>query len=376
MRRVRETPLLLTPGPLTTSDGVRAALGRDWGSRDTDFVALTARVRAGLVALLDGHADLTAIPIQGSGSFAVEAMIGTFVPRDGHLLVLVDGAYGRRMVEMARVAGRRVSAMTWAETEVPDAAAVAERLAADATIGHVAVVHCETTTGILAPLEAIATAVAAAGRELLIDAMSSFGALPIPSTVRFAALASSANKCLQGVPGAAFVVARRDAIAAAGGRAHALVLDLEAQWRGFEANGQWRFTPPVQVIAGLDRALAEIAAEGGPAAREARYRANLAVLVEGLAGLGFPTLIDPALQAPIIATFPAPAEPWYDFRALHDGLLARGFAIYPGKTSAIDSFRVGCIGCIEPADLVDFVAAFTEVIEAAKHGADGPKTLP
>lgn len=367
-------PLLLTPGPLTTSSGVRAALDRDWGSREADFVALTARVRAGLVALLPGHDDLTAIPLQGSGSFAVEAMLGSLVPRDGHLLVAVNGAYGRRMVEMARLSGRRVSVLDGEETEIVDPAALDARLAADPSIGHVAVVHCETTTGILNPLEAIAAVVALHHRALLVDAMSSFGALPIASTLRFAALASSANKCLQGVPGLAFVLARRDAIAAASGRAHSLVLDLAAQWAAFENDGQWRFTPPTQVVAALDRALAELAAEGGPEARLARYRANLAALTAGLARLGLDPALDPAVQAPIIVTVRAPTAPWYDFATLHRRLLDRGFAIYPGKTSRLDGFRVGCIGALAPADMERFVAALAETLAEMRRGAPSRPT--
>lgn len=368
----RRPPLLLTPGPLTTSDGVRAALGRDWGSRNDDFIALTARVRSGLVDLLPEHDGLTAVPIQGSGSFAVEAMLGCFVGRDDHLLILVNGAYGRRMAEMARTLGLRHTLFETAETEPPDPARLDAVLAADPSIGVVAVVHCETTTGILNPLDAITAVVAARGRELLVDAMSSFGALPIGGGVRFAALAASSNKCLQGVPGIAFVVARGDALAATAGRARSVVLDLHAQWRGFEATGQWRFTPPVQVVAGLAEALDELAAEGGPAAREARYRANLAVLTAGLARVGLPTLLPAALQAPIIVTVPAPTAAWYDFTALHARLAERGFVLYPGKLTGIDSFRIGCIGDVHPADLEAFVAVLAEVIADLSAAVPSP----
>ncbi|TCT03525.1 2-aminoethylphosphonate--pyruvate transaminase [Aquabacter spiritensis] len=362
-------PLLLTPGPLTTAPSVRAALDRDWGSRDRDFIAVTARVRTKLCALLPEHDGLTAIPIQGSGSFAVEAMLGTFVPPGGHVLVLVNGAYGRRMAEMAARAGRRVSMLEGPETEAPDVAALVRRLAQDPTIRHVAVVHCETTTGLLTPLADVSDVAARHGCGLLIDAMSSFGALPIPASVRFEALASSANKCLQGVPGLAFVLARTEAVARAGGQAHALVLDLAAQWAGFEANGQWRFTPPTQCVAALDRALADLDAEGGPPARLARYQANLAALTDGLAAHGFHPLVAPALQAPIIVTFPAPDAVWWDFAALYDGLLEEGFAIYPGKTAAAESFRVGCIGAVAPPDFVRFGAAFGRVVAQLSQAA-------
>lgn len=366
-----KTPLLLTPGPLSTTETVRAACMRDWGSRDEDFIELTRRVRERLLHVLPHSDGLSAVPIQGSGTFAVEAMLGTFVPRDGRLLVVVNGSYGRRMVEMCRLAGRDVSVLEGPETETPDLLQLDRRLAEDRTISHVAVVHCETTTGILNPLAEISDLVASHARELLIDAMSSFGGIAIDESVRFQALASSANKCLQALPGAAFVIAPADALKQARGRPQSLVLDLAAQWDGFEANGQWRFTPPTHVVAALDRALDEFEGEGGVRGRAERYRRNLHTLVDGLAGLGMTPLLPSSVQAPIIVTYPAPQGAWYAFPTLYRELLQRGFAIYPGKTARVDSFRIGCIGAVEPADMENFVGQFRDAVASMKRQSSG-----
>lgn len=357
--RVDDAPLLLTPGPLTTRAETRAAMAeRDWGSRDAAFIALTARLRRRLLALCNAGADFACVPLQGSGTFAVEAQLGTLVPRDGRLLVLVGGAYGRRMVEMRRRMGRACAVLETPEAARPTAAAVAARLAGDATLTDVALVHCETTTGILNPLEDIAVAVAAAGRRLHVDAMSAFGGIPVDlGRLPLHSLAASANKCLEGAPGVGFVVARSSLLAESAGNAHALSLDLHAQWAGLEADGQWRFTPPTHVLAALDRALDALDAEGGVAGRFARYWENCRALVEGMRGLGFETLLDDAVQAPVIVTFLAPADPAWRFAAFYGRLAARGFLIYPGKLAARDSFRVGCIGAFRRDAMERFVDA-------------------
>lgn len=358
-----EPPLLLTPGPLTTDVRVRRAMTRDWGSRDAAFTVLTAELRDGLLAVVNGAGTHVAVPLQGSGTYAVEAAVGSLVRPGDKLLVLVNGAYGRRMMEIARRLGRPAEAMTWLEDAPVDAAALAERLAADPAITHVAVVQVETTTGLINPVEAVAQATARGGRRLIVDAMAGFGAVPLDlaSTPVEAVLASS-NKCLEGPPGIGFALVEAGALAASAGAAPSLALDLHDQWRGFEANGQWRFTPPVQVVAATVEALRLLAAEGGPPARLARYAANLEVMAEGLGRLGFPLYLDRAVQAPVIATFrPAPGRPW-EFGRFYDGLLARGFAIYPGKLTAEPSFRIGCIGAVHPADMRRLVAAVAEVV--------------
>jgi 2-aminoethylphosphonate-pyruvate transaminase len=352
-------PYLLTPGPLTTSATVKQAMLRDWGSRDSRFIGLNAAIRDRLVRLAGGSADShVAVPVQGSGTFAVEAMIGTLVPRAGRLLVLVNGAYGTRMVRIAQVAGRPVTALETAEDLPVSPAALAEALDADPAITHVAIVHCETTSGILNPIEAVAEVTRSRGRALLIDAMSAFGALSLDMAALGAvAVAASSNKCLEGVPGMGFVIARRDALEAAKGNAHSLSLDLHDQWRGFEANAQWRFTPPTHVVAAFAQALDEHEAEGGVPGRGARYRANAAILIEGMRALGFETLLPDHIQAPIIVTFRMPADPAFVFADFYDRLRERGFVIYPGKLTVADSFRIGCIGRLGTEEMTAALAA-------------------
>jgi 2-aminoethylphosphonate-pyruvate transaminase len=352
------SPLLLTPGPLTTSAATKEAMLRDWGSRDEAFIALTERVRRSLVDMVHGEDRIVAVPVQGSGTFAVEATIGTLVPREGKLLVLVNGAYGKRMVEMTRRMGRAVEALEVPEDKVPDLEALDAALACDAAITHVAAVHCETTSGILNPIEAIATIVARHRRGLIIDAMSAFGALPIDSRrLPFEAVVASSNKCLEGVPGLGFALIEKQALGRAAGNCHSLSLDLHAQWKGFEANGQWRFTPPTHVLAAFDAALAQHAREGGVAGRGARYAANHKALVAGMRALGFETLLPDHLQAPIIVTFHRPADPAFDFERFYRAIAARGFLIYPGKLTVADSFRVGCIGQVFGADIARAIDA-------------------
>jgi 2-aminoethylphosphonate-pyruvate transaminase len=325
---------------------------RDWGSRDGAFIALNARIRARLVALAGGEGSHVAVPIQGSGTFAVEAMLGTFVPREGRLLVLVNGAYGQRIARIAKVIGRDAVVYETAEDVPPDPARVDALLAGDEAITHVAIVHCETTSGILNPLEAVAEIVAKHGRRLLVDAMSAFGALPLDARhLPFDALAASANKCLEGVPGVGFVVARVAALAECEGRSPSLSLDLYDQWRAMERNGQWRFTPPTHVLAAFDAALDAHEKEGGVAGRGARYRRNCRVLVDGMRALGFETLLPDHLQAPIIVTFHMPSDPRFDFQRFYDLVRDRGYVLYPGKLTVADTFRVGCIGALGEAEM-------------------------
>jgi len=357
-------PLLLTPGPLSTALETRRAMERDWGSRDPEFVACISRVCSALAKLVSEE-GYVAVPLQGSGTFAVEAMLGTFVPRQGKLLVLVNGAYGHRMVALAQRMGRAVDSLVWHESEVVDVRRLDAALSADAAITHVAVVYCETTTGLLNPIEAVGKIVETHGRSLLIDAMSALGALPLrASQMRFDAVAGSANKCLEGVPGLAFVVARRDALDRCEGQCHSVSLDLHAQAARLARDGQFRFTPPTHVLAALDRSLALHEAEGGVEGRGRRYRANCEVLVAGLSRLGLRTLLPPETQAPIIVTVLAPSDPAWDFALMYAALNERGYSIYPGKLTERETFRVGCIGQVFPADMRAFVDALGEVLDA------------
>jgi len=369
------TPFLLTPGPLTTSEATKRAMLRDWGSRDTDFIALNKRVRDRLVALAGGAGTHVAVPLQGSGTFVVEAMLGSFVPRTGKLLILINGAYGRRMAEMCRYYGRAHVTCETAEDVPPDPAEVDARLAKDPAITHVAIVQCETTSGILNPVAEVARVVAARGRRLLIDAMSGFGALPLDAReIPFDAVAASSNKCLEGVPGMGFVVAREAALEECKGNAPSLSLDLYEQWRAMEKNGQWRFTPPTHVIAAFGSALEQHEAEGGVEGRGARYRRNCAILLQGLRRLGFETLLPDRLQAPIIITVLTPADPRFHFERFYDRLREKNYVIYPGKLTVADTFRIGCIGALGEQEMRGALAAIRETLTEFGVTNCGPAT--
>ena len=318
---------------------------------------MSERVRHRLTALAHGEATHVAVPLQGAGTFAVEAAIGTLVPRDGKLLVLVNGAYGRRAAEMAARMGRAVAVLECAEDLAVDPAAVARALDADRAITDVLLVHLETTSGLLNPLAPVAAAVAGAGRRLLLDAMSSFGAAPIDlRSIRCSAVMASANKCLEGVPGLAFVLAEAGHLAAMAGNSPGTSLDLHAQWLGFEASGQWRFTPPTHVVAALDAALDGLDREGGVEARGARYARHCAMLTQGLAALGFRTYLPPDVQGPVILTVRDPGPP-FSFDALYAALHRQGIVLYPGKLTHEPSFRIGCIGAIDAGDIRRTLAA-------------------
>jgi len=363
-------PYLLTPGPLTTSIEVKRAMLRDWGSWDEDFRALTADLRRRLLALLGDMADAyECIPMQGSGTFGVDAMLGTFLPRDGKILVLSNGAYGARAAETVRYLGRELTVIDKGDYLPPRGEEVSAAIAADPAITHVLAIHCETSSGILNPLAEIAAATAAAGRQLLIDSMSAFGAIDLqPDSIPFEAMVSSANKCIEGVPGFGFVLARRDALKASKGNAHSLSLDLHAQWTVMEKTGQWRYTPPTHVVAAFIEALRIHQEEGGVPARGARYTANRDILVAGMRDIGFETLLDKRWLSPIIVTFFSPADPAFEFARFYELMKRQGYIIYPGKLTVVDSFRIGCIGRMDAAVMQGVVAAAAAAL--AEMGVD------
>lgn len=366
-------PLLLTPGPLTTSASVKQAMVHDWGSRDAGFIAINKMVLEKIVELAGGDGTHVTVPVQGSGTFAVEAMITTFVPRSGKLLVLINGAYGQRARKIAEIARRAVVVHETPEDRPPDLAALDALLAGDPAITHVFAVHCETTSGILNPIEDVAGLVARHGRRLLVDSMSAFGALEIDARkIQYDALAASSNKCLEGVPGLGFVVCRKTALAECKGNATTLVLDLFDQAEGFAKTGQYRFTPPIHVIVALGKAIEEHAAEGGVAGRGKRYRDNAKVLIDGMRAMGFRTLLSETLQAPIIVTFHMPSDPKFVFQRFYDGLKDRGYVIYPGKLTVADSFRMGCIGRLHPTDMKGALDAVRDVLEDMRVSNGGP----
>jgi 2-aminoethylphosphonate-pyruvate transaminase len=363
MANASRDPILLTPGPLTTSLATKCAMLRDWGSWDSSFNAITASVRERVLGMVSGEHSHVCVPMQGSGTFSVEAAVNTLVPRDGHLLVLINGAYGKRLARLAQMMGRRTSVFETAE-DVPTTARDVERLlTADPSVTLVGLIHCETSTGILNPLAEIAAVVARHGKSLIVDAMSSFGALPIDAgTMPFDALIAASGKCIEGPPGMGFVIARRAALEAAAGNSTSLSLDLHDQWQYMERTTQWRYTPPTHVVAAFAAALEAHAAEGGPAARLARYARNCDMLVSGMKALGFRPFLDAAIQAPIIVTFHAPADTRYTFREFYDRVREKGYILYPGKLTQVETFRVGCIGAIGPDEMRQAVNAIGDTL--------------
>lgn len=362
--------LLLTPGPLTTTRTVKEAMLTDLSTWDVDYNAIVQRVRRRLVelAVADQAARerYTAVLMQGSGTFAVESLVGSCVPADGGLLVVDNGAYGARIGQIADRLGIPRITLSRGELEAVEPEAVAELLDAHPELTHVALVHCETTTGRLNPAAAIARACQERGRTLLLDAMSSFGGIPLDAhELGLPFLVSSANKCIQGVPGFGFVVAERSALEACAGRARSLSLDLFDQWRGMEdGDGKWRFTSPTHTVLAFDQALAELESEGGVPARHARYSENHARTVAGFRALGVEPLLPDAARGPIITTFHLPEG--RAFADLYDALKARGFVIYPGKITQAEAFRVGHIGDLHPADVDRLVAALGETLSSAR----------
>ena len=358
-------PYLLTPGPLTTAYEVKEAMLKDWGSWDEDFRDLTKKLRKNLLSLLGPRKNLyDCVPIQGSGTFAVESMLGTFIPKDGKLLVLANGAYGLRAAQTMDYLNRDYHLLDKGDYLPPRGSEVTDILENDKAITHVLVIHCETSSGILNPLEEIGTVVKSAGRKLLIDSMSAFGAVPVdPEKIDFEAMVSSANKCIEGVPGFGFVFAKLSALEAAKGNCHSLSLDVEAQWSAMEKSGQWRFTPPTHVVAAFLTALEIHEEEGGVAGRGARYTNNRDVMVSGMRDLGFETLLDERWLSPIIVTFFCPADRAFEFTKFYDLMKSEGYIIYPGKLTVVDSFRIGCIGRMDAHVMKGVVSAAKKALE-------------
>ncbi|MES0810368.1 2-aminoethylphosphonate--pyruvate transaminase [Roseibium sp. SCPC15] len=355
-------PYLLTPGPLTTSYAVKEAMLVDWGSWDGDFRAMTRELRQRLIDLLgDGSDDFDCVPMQGSGTFSVEAMLASFIPKDGKALVLANGAYGLRAAQTLDYLGRDYQLLDKGDYLPPRGYEVAQILAEDPAITHVVAIHCETSSGILNPVEEISEAVYAAGRKLLVDSMSAFGAIPLEvSQIRYEAMVSSANKCIEGVPGFGFILARKSELEAAKGNSHSLSLDVHAQWAHMNKTGQWRFTPPTHVVAAFLEALRAHEVEGGVAGRGRRYTQNRDVMVKGMRELGFETLLDNRWLSPIIVTFFCPADPNFIFNRFYELMKDKGFIIYPGKLTVVDSFRVGCIGQMDEHVMRQVVVAARE----------------
>lgn len=354
--------LLLTPGPLSTSMGVKSAMLKDWCTWDDDYNNIVQDVRRQLVSLATPVEGYTAVLMQGSGTASVESVIGSVIPKNGKLAVLTNGVYGNRIVEIAEYLDIPVVAINSGEIGSSNIDQLSAVLASDADITHVAVVHCETTTGMLNPIDQVAQVVKAHNKVFIVDAMSSFAGVEMDvAALDIDFMISSANKCIQGVPGFGFVIAKAECMQRIKGFARSLSLDLYDQWKCMEDNnGKWRFTSPTHVVRAFAQALKELADEGGVSQRARRYHQSQRILVEGMRGLGFKTLLDDADQSPIITSFYSPTHPAYSFKQFYSALKKRGFVIYPGKVSNADCFRIGNIGDVQPKDMSRLIRAIGE----------------
>jgi 2-aminoethylphosphonate-pyruvate transaminase len=355
-------PYLLTPGPLTTTMQTKKSMLRDWGSWDDDFKGVTKDICTRLVEMCHGGDDYDCVPMQGSGSFSVEAALAAFTSPTGKTLVCMNGAYGQRSLKTLGYIGRTAVVLDKGDFEPPRGPEVAKILADDPEITEVVIVHCETSSGILNPIKEIYDSVSAAGVKLIIDSMSAFGAVPLDvREIPFDAMVSSANKCIEGVPGFGFIIAKKTALLEAKGRSHSLSLDVHDQWQHMCKTGQWRFTPPTHTVVAFLEALEQHEAEGGVKGRLQRYENNRDIIVSGMRGLGFETLLEDKWISPIITTFFAPGDEKFDFQGFYDGIKAKGFIIYPGKLTEADSFRIGHIGALDAIVMKGVITAVKQV---------------
>ena len=358
-----DMPYLLTPGPLTTSRSVKATMLADWGSRDVEFRKVVADIRNGLRDLAGCDSSYECVIMQGSGTFAIEAALGAFCPAGDHkTLVVANGAYGDRAAKILEKIGRPVVKIDKGDSAAPTAEEVAAALDADPAISVVWIIHCETTSGIVNPIADIAKVVKLRGKLFMVDAMSSFGALPLDMMDGIDVMVSSSNKCMEGVPGFSYVLVKYGVLVASKDKSHSVVLDLYEQWKGLEANGQFRFTPPTHALVAFHQAMKEHAAEGGVAARGKRYAKNAQVLIKGMRGMGFSTLLSDNEAGPIIQTFLTPRDKNFNFEHVYEALRTRGFAIYPGKLTKRPSFRIGTIGRVDAKVMQGVLKAIAEVL--------------
>ena len=368
MNNVNRNPndkILFTPGPLTTSMTVKESMLSDYGSRDLFFITTIRETREKLLEItgLSQEKGYEAIIMQGSGTFGIESTITTAIPRDGHLLLLINGAYGTRMKKIAEVNQIKVSSIEYPENMTPDPSELDNYLGNNPPVTHVAVVHCETTTGIFNPIREIGEVVNRHGKIYMIDAMSSFGAVPVNfEEFHIDYLISSSNKCIEGVPGFSFTIAKKETLLKTKGQSRTLSLDLFAQWEGLEANGQFRFTPPTHAIVAFRQALKELEEEGGVDARAERYLKNYNTLITGMRLAGFKEYLEPEKQGYIITSFFFPEHPNFDFNTFYEKLNEKGQVIYPGKLSKSDCFRIGNIGKIFPDDIKKLIEIIGKVL--------------
>lgn len=363
-----DMPYLLTPGPLTTSRGVKLAMLADYGSRDIEFRSIIKKIRTSLLDLAQCGPNYECVIMQGAGTFAIEAALGSFCPTKRYkTLVVCNGAYGERAAKILNRLGRPVVTLDKGDSEAPTPEEIVSVLNADRTISHLWIVHCETTSGIINPIAQICKAVSGRALTVMVDAMSSFGAIPLDMAAsNIDVMVSSSNKCIEGVPGFSYVLVKRTLLEESEGLCHSTVLDLHEQWTVLERTGQFRFTPPTHALVAFQTALDEYAREGGLAARQARYVRNAEVLVKGMREIGIETLLGDDQAGPIIQTFLTPRDPNFRFETFYELLRQKGYAIYPGKLTKRPSFRIGTIGQIDETVIRSALAAIRDVLKEMK----------
>lgn len=362
-RKIKDK-LLFTPGPLTTTRSVKEAALTDLGSRDTEFISHVQFIRQKLLELAHVESpDYEAVIIQGSGTFGIEATISSAIPKNGMLLNIINGAYGRRISQIARIHSIPLLELIYEENETPDLLEIESTLMKNPLITHVSVIHGETTTGLLNPIAEIGYIVSSYGKAYIVDAMSTFGAYDINmKALNISYLISSSNKCIEGIPGFSYVLAQRTELEKCKFQARSLSLDLYDQWSGLNTNGQFRFTPPVQALLAFREALNELEKEGGVNSRAERYSVNNALLTGEMKELGFELYLPAQLRSYIITSFLYPSHPDFSFETFYSKLNEQGFVIYPGKLSKVDCFRIGNIGQLYPADIQNLVDAIESVM--------------
>ena len=363
---------LFTPGPLTTSRTVKQAMLRDLGSRDGEFLRVVREIRSQLLKIAALESDYECVLMQGSGTFSIEAVLGSTTPPDGRILILANGAYGKRMVKIADALRIPRIVIEYAEDCQTNAADVERALQNDATITNIAMVHSETTSGLVNDMHAVGVVAKKFNKTFFVDAMSSFGGIETDWRASNADyIVSSANKCIEGVPGFGFILARREKLLQTEGWARSLALDVFAQWKGLESDGQFRFTPPTHALLAFHQALSELENEGGVKARAARYRANYETLIHGTRALGLQEYLRAEQQGPIIVSFHYPRDARFDFSKFYASLNDKGFVIYPGKVGNASCFRIGCIGRLFPSDMQNLIQAMRATLSEMGVSPDG-----
>ncbi|HJO93844.1 MAG TPA: 2-aminoethylphosphonate--pyruvate transaminase [Victivallales bacterium] len=360
--------VLHTPGPLTTSQGVKHAMLRDLGSRDNEFINIVRNVREKLLRIGEvSSPEYEAVILQGSGTFSLEAVLSSFTPPDGKWLIIINGAYGKRFAHLAEVLNIDYISLEFEEDEIPSIKDIDAYLDSDLEITHISMVHCETTSGIINPIKEVGRLAAKHNKKYFVDAMSSFGAVPVNiAECNIDYIVSSANKCIEGVPGFSFVIAKRDSMLDTEGYARSVCFDLLEQWKGLEKTGQFRFTPPTHSLLAFKQALSEFEEEGGVQGRADRYRNNYQILLEGMRKLGFKEYLRPEDQGYIITTFHIPEDPNFSFDEFYNKLNDYGYVIYPGKVGSAACFRIGNIGRLFSEDMYNILNTIARVLEEMK----------